>query len=177
MRGINRSTQKKKQWPAAISLILFFLLLSGKLPVPKIFVYNRTASLPVGWYLILPSQSYQLGDIVVFQAPEKAKELAIQRGWFSEGELMMKRIGALENMSYRIDENGQFYVEKTYMGQTAIADRYNRPMPQLRGTFTVGPGTFLPVSKNPNSFDGRYYGSVPLENIRCKVVPFLTTWQ
>lgn len=174
MRCIEKSLKKK--CGVAVCAFFLILLLGGWLPLPKILVYNRSASLPVGWYLIVPTQQLHVGDIVVFKAPSQAEALAIERGWLPKGDLMLKQIGALAGMSYRIQDDGQFYVGDAYWGQALEVDRQDRPMPQLRGSFTVESGNFLPVSHHPTSFDGRYYGTVPLANIRCKVVPVLTGW-
>ena len=38
-------------------------------------------------------------------------------------------------------------------------------------------GEFLPIGTNPRSFDGRYTGTVPLKNIKARVIPLITgTW-
>ena len=142
--------------------------------MPKILVYNHTASLPIGWYLILPYREYQVNDIVVFRPTEEIEELAVQRGWKQPGEPMLKQIGALENMTWQIADNGQFYIGSAYWGQVAEQDSNGRPLPKLCGTYTVPHGNFLPVVKNPGSFDGRYYGTMPLNNILYSVVPLIT---
>ena len=56
-------------------------------------------------------------------------------------------------------------------------DHEDLPMPMLAlGAYEVEAARFLPIGKHVNSFDGRYYGTVPLANIKYKVIP-LFTWE
>ena len=57
------------------------------------FVYNATASVPVGWYLLLPPQNVARDDMVVFTVPEDMQALAVERGWLPKGTKMLKRVG------------------------------------------------------------------------------------
>ena len=165
----------RPQQPAvAIGFIFCLLLLFGLVPLPKILIYNRTASLPVGWYLQIPASKYNIGDLVVFSPPAAAQSLAEQRNWLKKGEPLLKRIGALGNTPWEIDDSGQFFIAETYIGNTSETDSLGRAMPRIRGKFYVGPDEFLPVSPHPGSFDGRYYGAVPLSHIQCKAVPIYT---
>jgi conjugative transfer signal peptidase TraF len=158
-----------------LGVISFLLVLYGyvSIPLPRVLIYNHTESIPIGWYLILPTHNYEVGDIVAFSAPKEAQKMALARKWIREDDVMLKKIGALEGTKYVIDKNLQFYVDGNYIGPVYQADGEGRPMPVIRGEHIVKTGTFLPVTKNPSSFDGRYYGAVPLSEIEFKVVPIL----
>jgi Type IV secretory pathway, protease TraF len=167
----------KRKLKALFFLSIFSFILYGSLP--KIFIFNHTASLPVGWYLILPvsSGNYAVGDYVVFSVPDDIEEIAVSRGWLKKGEPMLKQIGGVDGDSYRILENQQFWAKDKYVGQVLPRDHESLPMPTLRpGTYRVEATNFLPVGTHVNSFDGRYYGTVPLLNIKSKVIPLLT-WE
>ena len=90
---------------------------------------------------------------------------------------MMKRIGALENMTYEINDSGQFFIEENYIGQAATEDHKGQLMPHLHGQYTVERKSFLPISKKPSSFDGRYFGIIPIANIHYKVIPFIVDFR
>ncbi|WP_333594543.1 S26 family signal peptidase [Anaerospora hongkongensis] len=175
-RGFKTTNIRFKKAAITLGLVVLFLIPLGFIPLPHILVYNRTASLPLGWYLKMPLGTYQVGDIVAFQPPGDAKALAVERGWIRDGELLMKKIGALENMPWQIDGNGNFFVADMYIGPVSEVDRLGRPLPQMHGSYSVKPGSFLPIAFPTGSFDGRYYGDVPLGNIQYKVIP-LFTWQ
>lgn len=160
---------------ALLFLGIFSFLLYGSLP--EIFIFNHTASVPVGWYLILPSTQYDVGDYVVFSVPQKTADYIIARGWLKKDENMLKQIGALEGDRYQILENHQFWAKEKYVGQVSVKDHEDETMPILQpGTYEVGASSFLPVGQHVSSFDGRYYGTVPLANIKHKVIP-LFTWK
>lgn len=151
---------------------MFLLLLYGKIPVPQIFIYNHTESIPKGWYLLVPSRDYEVGDIVGYDVPEEIRSLALRRGWLGANDIMMKRIGALEGDSYEITLAKEFWVCDQYIGKVFTKDRHDQSMPSISsGKYQVKRNEFLPVTSHPYSFDGRYYGSLPLDHIRFKAIP------
>lgn len=142
--------------------------------MPQIFVKNMTASMPVGLYLILPDTEFKNGDIVSFVPPKEAAALALERGWLEEKANFLKTVGALPGDSYTVTDKA-IYINGAYIGPIYSADSKARPMPKLRGTYVVQDGHFLPVAAcQPRSFDGRYFGEVPLSAVRCRVYPLLT---
>ncbi len=79
--------------------------------------------------------------------------------------------------TYEVLDNHQFYAAGRYVGQIASVDHNDLPMPSLAGgLYVVDDKHFLPIADHPNSFDGRYYGDVPLENIVYRVLP-VWTWK
>ncbi len=159
---------------AAGACILLLAFLGKRAPLPQLFIYNYSASFPVGWYVILPEKDYRMGDLVIFDLPEDARKLALERRWIKENDVLLKRIGAVENMKYEVTRGRQFVVNGKLIGCAQPVDSAWRKMPRHEGKYTVPKGEFLPVSDAENSYDGRYYGTVPIANIRCKVLPFLT---
>lgn len=171
--------------------LIFFLVMGAaalflcgvKLHFPAIdpeyapLYFNETESLPRGIYLRIPAWDFKEGDYVVYQPPAAVQSIAERRGWIRPNELFLKKVGALEGTDYRINPiNGHFYIRGQYVGSVFASDREGQAMPATYGRFVVPMGEFLPVGSAPRSFDGRYTGTVPLENIRAKVVPLLTEW-
>lgn len=157
-----------------VGIVLFLLLVFGKISPSSIFIYNRTASLPLGFYLIIPNHDYQPGDIVAFRCLANMEELAHSRGWLKQDELMLKKIGGVGGNQYEIRENDEFWVRGKYIGPVAQVDHEGRQMPSIgKGDFLIDDGYFLPVAENPRSFDGRYYGEVPIENIKYRLLPLI----
>lgn len=155
-----------------LGMIFFVTIIYGKTSLlSQIVVYNHSASLPVGWYVVVPDKNYKVGDIVVFDLQEKARALAVNRGWIRENDLFMKRIGALEGVEYEITRGRQFLINRNVFGDVQNVDSLGRNMPEYIGKYIVPPNEFLPVADIANSYDGRYYGTVPIENIRFKVIP------
>lgn len=161
----------------AAALVLCFVKLEIPALEPEcaLFFFNETASLPRGIYLKIPAWDFKEGDYVVYQPPAEVRVIAERRGWLKDKELFLKKIGALEGTDYRINpHDGHFYIREKYVGNVFASDRDGQAMPTHYGRFVVPMGSFLPVGTAPRSFDGRYTGTVPMENIRAKVVPLLT---
>ena len=144
----------------------------------RVFYYNHTDSLPRGLYLRMPLRELQDGDYVVFEPTEAITSVAYERGWLSPGVRFLKQVGAVAGECYEIESDSlQFKANGRYIGQVYPQDWEGRPMPEIRGSFLVPEGEFLPIGTNPRSFDGRYTGTVPLKNITARVIPLLTgTW-
>ena len=155
---------------------MLMLLIRVESRLPQVFVYNATASVPVGWYLLLPPQNVARDDMVVFTVPEDMQALAVERGWLPKGTKMLKRVGGLAGDMYGVNRSRQFYVNDVYIGQASLVDGKGQEMPDRScGSHMVEDNCFLPVGDNPHSFDGRYYGTVPLECINNKAVLILPT--
>ena len=144
----------------------------------RVLYYNHTDSLPRGLYVRVPQGEIKAGDYVVFEPTEAITGLAYERGWLSPGVKFLKQVGAVAGESYEIEPDTlQFKARGRYIGQAFQEDKEGRPLPELRGSFIVPEGEFLPIGTNPRSFDGRYTGTVPVGNIRARVVPVMTgTW-
>lgn len=152
-----------------------------KIPLPKLppedslFFLNETASLQKGIYLRIPAWFYQDGDYVVYQPTAEVDKLIDERQWRPANTAhLLKKIGAMEGEVYGVNPTTMsFSIRDKYVGQAFAEDREGNPMPVKYGKHVVAMGTFLPVGTAPRSFDGRYTGTVPLKNIRAKVVPFI----
>ncbi|WP_196606568.1 S26 family signal peptidase [Pectinatus frisingensis] len=156
--------------------VAFFVFNSNfekvKVQIPFLY-FNTSASLPIGIYLQVPCK-IRRGDIVIYNPLEMTKELAFSRKWIKEkNEFFIKRIGALPGDHYSIN-NLQFSIKGNYIGPVSLTDTAGRPLPQLKGDYVVPNGEFLPSTTNTHSFDGRYTGTVPIKNIKAKVIPLLT---
>lgn len=142
------------------------------------FVWNSTASLPRGLYIKIPKQP-ERGDIVVFKPTELERRYAVARGYLPRPSAsFLKRIGAMTGDTYRVSHDGTFTINGAYVGFVQERDSKDRPLPQLVRDcdFVVPQGEFLPITTVTKSFDGRYTGTVSLENIESVVIPLLTSW-
>lgn len=150
----------------------------GKLPEQDVVLYNRTASLPLGFYLRIPFAASR-GDLVTYDPPEDVLAFSYAHGYMEhEKAIFLKRIGAMAGDTYGVDKNGNFYVDGNYVGPVSITDSKGKPLPQIeRGVLhTVPEGEFLPLGDSTQSFDGRYTGTVSLSRIQSRVVPLLAFW-
>ena len=160
----------KKTWP--MWLIMGLLALPAMWPkIEPSFYVNRTPSLPLGIYRFVAFDgNISRGDLVFLEVTEEARPYVYGRGWLPEGVLLLKQVGAVPGDHYNISDS-DIRVNGDYVGPVFEEDRSGKPLPVLRGSYKVGDGYFLPVATNiPNSFDGRYFGTVPVNSVRGKAV-------
>ena len=142
--------------------------------ISSIFFLNITDSLPIGLYLRVPATNLSKGDYIIYEPTEEVRKIVVDYGWGDGKHLFLKKIGAVAGEHYTIrEDNGEFLIEGQHYGQVFLTDTKGQPLPKLRGEFIVPTGHVLPVATNPRSFDGRYTGSIPIECIKAKVIPFL----
>lgn len=176
---------KRLKWTKKSVCIVFIVSLMaighlvlgmGWVKPPKNFiVFNKTESLPPGYYVAVPMNEIHTGDLVVFDLPEDMKCYAVDRGWMGADEPLLKKVGAVEGDTFQVDDRF-FSINGKYVGPIFNKDSQGLPMPKkLRGSFEVPKGYILPIApRRPNSFDGRYFGAVPLSSVKAKVIPLIT---
>ncbi len=101
--------------------------------------------------------------------------LVAERRWLPAGVSLLKRVGAVAGDMVCVDAVLQIRGE--LVGPILAEDAQGRPLPLARrGCFTIAPGFFFPVSRStPLSFDGRYFGAVPVRDVIAEVVPLWTS--
>lgn len=154
---------------------IFLILLIFLLYTPPFFYINMTPSEPVGLYFRLPfDHQYHINDLVLLEVPQKVEKYVYGRQWMPKGWLLLKEVGALAGDKYCVTDDA-IYINNRYIGPVFETDRAQKPLPKLRGSFQVSQGNFLPIATYiPTSFDGRYFGEVPLGLIKGKVIPIIT---
>lgn len=156
-------------------LTLVLISIIYLVPIPTAYYINYTQSSPRGIYRVVPfTGTLQAGEIVIIDVPESARPYVYGRGWIPDGTPLMKKVGALPGDEYSITST-EVLINGKYVGPICERDSEGKPLPELRGVWHIKDGYFLPMSTHiPNSFDGRYFGAVPVELIRCKALPVLT---
>lgn len=145
---------------------------------------NLTPSVPMGLYVADHHVgTLTRGQIVAFLPHNAAARYGIQQGWIKPGGAYIKRVAALAGDLVCVDaeltvttmEEGSVGTTKR-IGPVATVDRSGRPLPhELQGCHRVPVGSFLPVGDGlPNSFDGRYFGFVPVRMVQARLTSLWT---
>lgn len=138
-------------------------------------VYNATQSEPRGWYLTTPARPpFTRGQLVVFPVPPYVAGLVAERGWLPPGVPLLKRVGAVAGDTVCV--NATLRIRGEVVGPVLSVDTAGRPLPVSRkGCFTVAPGHVFPIGSTlPTSFDGRYFGEIPVHTVEATAVPLWT---
>jgi len=123
--------------------------------------YQNTGSMPQGWYWLFPVPTHlQRGDIVLFQAPQPSKQLALEHHWMLPGEIFMKPIAALADDQVCVRDHQIWINHQPVARQQSDYAPYHS-LPQWKFCGTIPAGYYLLLSTyDKRSFDGRYFGLI-----------------
>lgn len=157
---------------AAISVSAIALAIMIELP--KKLVYNGSPSSRIGFYWI-DDVPVGLGDFVLMNAPEHARELIKVRHYLPPNVPLIKRVvGVAGDEVCRHGRN--ISVNGIGMGVAKSEDLFGRPLPVWRGCETLTDDQIFVLNFHPDSFDGRYFGPVNRSSIIGRAVWLGRTW-
>jgi len=158
---------------SGLAVIGVVLGVGGAILKPKPWlVWNVTASAPLGLYRSA-SGPVARGDWVLVTAPHDARELAAVRHYLPRNVPMVKQIAALGGDTVcRFKETVS--VNAVVRAVALERDRFGRPLPRWRGCTLLRPGQVFLLTAPPASFDGRYFGPVPANNLIERIEPLWT---
>ncbi|GAA3687283.1 S26 family signal peptidase [Acetobacter lovaniensis] len=139
-------------------------------PAPR-WVWNETASVPVGLYCLQPMVPVRVGDIVAIRLPEREATLLATRGYLPFGVPLLKPVAALAGQS--VCRNGTHVtIDGKPVGDAKSVDHRGRKLPVWRGCQHLGPEqVFVMNAAVPTSLDGRYFGVLSMDTVIGRAVP------
>lgn len=139
-------------------------------PAPR-WVWNETASVPIGLYCIQPTVPVRVGDIVALRLPEREATLLATRGYLPFGVPLLKPVAALTGQSVcRIGTHVS--IDGKAVGDAKSVDHRGRKLPVWRGCQRLGAGqVFVMNAAVPTSLDGRYFGVLSMDTVIGRAVP------
>ncbi|RWQ37069.1 MAG: S26 family signal peptidase [Mesorhizobium sp.] len=138
------------------------------------FIWNASASVPIGLYRLAPVERLDIGDFVVVRPPEPLAAFLAGRGYLARGVPLIKRVLALAGASVCRRGATVIAFDHAY-GEARESDGLGRPLPSWQGCRRLARGEiFLMNWDADNSFDGRYFGPLPLTTIVARAIPLWT---
>ncbi|MGX5804843.1 S26 family signal peptidase [Bradyrhizobium sp. Arg314] len=138
------------------------------------FIWNASASTPIGLYLIEGGRTLSANDLVAAEPPEPLATWLADRGYLPKSVLLIKHILAVSGQTVCRKEL-IISVDGTDVGMALQRDRAGRDLPDWQGCRRIPAGTvFLMNSQVRDSFDGRYFGLLPTDQIIGRAVPLWT---
>lgn len=134
--------------------------------------FNTTPSMPLGVYH-LKHAAARLGDAVTLCPPPPWGQLGKTRGYTGAGlcpdgsRHLLKRLVALESDLVEVTAQG-IVINGVLQQSSALRPRDHKGR-EIHSTLSSGrvpPGMALVLAPVPWSFDGRYFGYVPLHELR-----------
>lgn len=126
-------------------------------PRPR-FIWNASASAPIGLYRVSPQTPIRRGDRVIAWAPPFHRQLAATRDYLPLDVPLIKRVVAMSGDP--VCARGQaIFVADRWVARRLSRDPTGRPMPAWSGCFILGERQLFLLGDGPQSFDGRYFGA------------------
>lgn len=139
------------------------------------FIWNASASVPIGLYRIVPGHDVGVTDLAVVMPPAELAAFLDERRYLPRGLPLIKRVLALSGTAVCRRGNLIIAYGGVY-GQALARDRRGRPLPDWQGCRTLHDGeAFFMNWNNPDSFDSRYFGPLPVNAIVGRAIPVWTT--
>ncbi|MET3522091.1 S26 family signal peptidase [Mesorhizobium abyssinicae] len=140
-------------------------------------IWNASASTPIGLYLIDGGVPFSATDLVAIEAPEPLATLLADRGYLPKGVLLLKHVVAVSGQTV-CRKVLTLSVDGTEVGTALKRDRAGRDLPDWQGCRPIPLGAvFLMNNQVRDSFDGRYFGLLPIDHIVGHAVPLWTDEQ
>jgi len=158
---------------AASAFAISFAAIAVTDPLPR-FIWNASASAPLGLYRVLPERDPPLGALVAVVPPKRLASWMAARGYLGENVPLLKHVAA--KAGQRICRFGNAVtVDAQSIANALSADRFGRPLPVWRGCHTLAVGDLLLLNPDhPDSLDGRYFGPLEASTVLGRAVPILT---
>jgi len=138
------------------------------------FLWNASASAPIGLYRLAPATPVDIGDLIVVMPPTPLANFLAGRGYLPRGVPLLKRVVALAGTTVcRVDTT--IVVDGRPSGTALARDSRGRPLPVWQGCRTLARGeVFVMNADVPDSLDSRYFGPLPVSTIIARALPVFT---
>lgn len=144
---------------------------------PPAYIWNISASVPLGLYRVDPIDRIAVAELVVVAPSEPLASLLAERGYLPKGVPMLKRVLALAGATVCRRGNAIVAYGMVY-GRTLDHDSSDRLLPTWQGCRVVpDKQVFLMNWDAADSFDSRYFGPLPIASIVGRAVPVWTAEQ
>ncbi|MGV6873870.1 S26 family signal peptidase [Pseudochelatococcus sp. B33] len=138
------------------------------------FIWNASASVPIGLYRIVPGNHVDVTDLAAVMPPDALADFLDKRGYLPRGVPLIKRVLALGGTEVCRSGSAIVAYSMTY-GEAREQDTRGRPLPVWQGCRTLAAGdAFFMNWDSPDSFDSRYIGPLPLSTVVGRAIPLWT---
>lgn len=143
---------------------LAFGALAAFPPAPRL-IWNASGSVPIGLYVMHPTGVLHVAQLVVVRPPKALAIYLDERRYLADGVPMLKHILALPGQTVcRTDRT--ITVDSVAMGEALERDSRGRTLPVWQGCRVLAVGQVFVMNRaSADSFDGRYFGPLPIASI------------
>jgi conjugative transfer signal peptidase TraF len=150
------------------------VVVASLVSLPLRLVWNASASVPIGFYLINAPRDVRVGDLVAVMPPKPLADFMVERGYIGRGVPLLKHVAALPGQQVCRTGNA-ITVDDLRFGDALDRDRRGRPLPVWQGCRKVADGDiFLMNVSVADSLDGRYFGPIAASTVIGQATPLYT---
>ncbi|WP_422035549.1 S26 family signal peptidase [Reyranella sp.] len=161
---------RKRAVVAVLAGVGILALSAGKAALP-LFIWNASASVPVGLYRLQAIDKLYAAELVVVVPPEPLATFLAQGGYLPRSVPMLKRVLALPGQA--VCRRGlTILIDGTAMGLARERDGRARSLPTWQGCHVIAADElFLMNRQSADSLDGRYFGPIPASAVIARADP------
>jgi conjugative transfer signal peptidase TraF len=138
-------------------------------------IWNTSASAPLGFYWVAGSGPLNRHDFVLARLPESVRLLANERGYLPLGVPLIKPIAGLPR-DHICTIGRSILVDGKVIAQRLKRDALHRRLPAWKDCRLLRSDEVLLLHPTiPDSFDGRYFGPMDIDDVIGRLVP-IWTW-
>lgn len=142
------------------------------LPMPKLLLWNASASAPMGLYAINPLREPAAGDMVAVTPPPALGRIMAERHYLPIGVPLLKHVAARPG-ALICRRDAAVTIDGHRAATARTADSHGRLLPVWRGCRVLRDGELFLLNGAPDSFDGRYFGPIPATGLLGCATPIL----
>jgi conjugative transfer signal peptidase TraF len=142
--------------------------------LPRFVLWNASASVPRGLYLLRSPYPLRSNELVVATPPAPLARFLAVRDYLPVGVPLLKHVAALSGQTVcRVAHT--VTIDGHAVAFARDRDRRGRSLPVWKGCRTLRAGEVFLLNANvPDSFDGRYFGPVSATAITGRAEPLWT---
>jgi conjugative transfer signal peptidase TraF len=154
--------------------VAFAALATLVVPVSHHLVWNASPSIPTGLYAIRGKASLHVGERIAIEPPPELRRLMRERGYLPNRMPLLKRVAAVSGQRVCRFAHG-VTIDGELVGVARARDRAGRPLPAWFGCYKLRTGELFAMNPAaPDSFDGRYFGTLKIETVIGRAMPVWT---
>ncbi len=160
--------RRKIVWAMVIAAAL--VIVPSFVPWSPRLLWNASASVPIGLYLLRPVDNVAVGDLVAVQPPPELSDFLDERGYLPRHVPLLKHVVALPG-AIICRAGNTIIVDQSVVGFAHFLDSLGRRLPRWEGCRRLTDGEiFLMNPDASDSLDGRYFGALPITVIAGRLV-------
>ncbi|MHC5307780.1 S26 family signal peptidase [Bartonella sp. LJL80] len=155
-------------------LAIILLFLPALIAMPIKLIWNASASQPIGLYWITAHDRLAIGDLVIAKPSAELGLYMSERHYLDKDVPLLKTIAAVSGQTI-CRQNNLISIDGKAVAQALERDKKQQLLPVWQGCQTLKPEQIFLLNTSVNdSFDGRYFGPLPVKTIIGKAVPLFT---